>query len=83
MPGRNSAVDFSETIYKLQEQEKEVCTISIASLGDEPVTIVVTTVRSIAPRVNRIVTTIVSGSSPRLAKSMLSSIASQTSVVAW
>ena len=47
------------------------------SLIDEPVTVVITTVHSIAPRVNRIVTT---GSSPRFAKSIssrLSSIVSQ------
>ena len=37
------------------------------SLGDEPVTVVVTTVRSIAPRVNSIAT----GSSPRLANRYL------------
>ena len=37
------------------------------SLRNEPVTIIVTTICSIAPRVNRIVTTIVIGSSPMLA----------------
>ena len=66
--GRSSAVIFGEAIYKLEQQEKEACKVSIRKSDDKPVTVVVTTVRSIEPRVNyRIVTTIVTGSSPRLA----------------
>ena len=69
VPGRNSAVIFDETFYKLKQQEKEPARYRSASLGDEPVTIVITTVCSIAPQVNCIVKlTIVTGSSPRLAK---------------